>query len=293
MKLRLAVATAAALLLGAGGALANEQLLQLQRDANQWVMPNGNYSSHRYSELNQINRDNVRNLRPVWSFSTGVLRGHEGGPLVVGDVMYIHTPFPNRVFALDLNNPGRVRWRYEPQQDPSVIGVMCCDTVNRGVAYADGRIYLSQADTTLVALDAENGREIWKVKNGDASKGETATMAPMVFGDKVLVGISGGEYGVRGHVTALQPARRLAGVARLLVGTDEEIKFNPQRTTHLGQPVGENSSLRTWEGDQWRMGGGTTWGWFSYDPQLNLIYYGSGNPAPGTRRSGPATTAGP
>ena len=182
MLRRFAAVAATVLALGAGDAQANEELLRLQQDSNQWVMPTGNYANHRYSGLNQITRDNVRNLRPVWSFSTGVLRGHEGGPLVIGDVMYIHTPFPNRVFALDLNNPGRILWRYEPQQDPSVIGVMCCDTVNRGVAYGNGLIILSQADTTVVALDARTGEERWKVRNGDPGKGETQTAAPMVFG---------------------------------------------------------------------------------------------------------------
>jgi hypothetical protein len=127
------------------------------RTSGSW--PTGIYASWRYSELNQINRETVRNLRPSWQFSTGVLRGHEGGPLVVGDMMYVHTPFPNRVIAMDLNTPGRVIWRYEPQQDPTVIGVMCCDTVNRGPAYGDGKIILSQADTTLVALDAKTGKE--------------------------------------------------------------------------------------------------------------------------------------
>ena len=278
MVRRTALAALAVLGFGAGAAQSNENLLQLQKDPNQWVMPNGNYSSQRYSELSQINRDNVKNLRPSWQFSTGVLRGHEGGPLVVGDMMYIHTPFPNRVFALDLKHPGRAVWRYEPTQDPTVIGVMCCDTVNRGPAYADGKIILSQADTTLVALDAKTGKEIWKVKNGDASKGETATMAPMVFGDKVLIGISGGEYGVRGHVTAYNLKDGTQAWRAYSVGTDQDIKFDPQKTTEMGQPVGANSSTRTWEGDQWRMGGGTTWGWFSYDPDLNLIYYGSGNP---------------
>jgi lanthanide-dependent methanol dehydrogenase len=241
-------------------------------------MQTGDYANTRFSKLNQITKDNVKNLQAKWSFSTGVLRGHEGGPLVVGEVMYIHTPFPNRVFALDLNNPGRVLWRYEPTQDPTVIGVMCCDTVNRGPAYADGKIILSQADTTVVALDAKTGREVWKVKNGDPAKGETATMAPMVFGDKVLIGISGGEYGIRGHVTAYNLADGKQAWRAYSVGSDEEIKFDPQKTTSMGQPVGANSSLKTWEGDQWKMGGGSTWGWFSYDPDLNLIYYGSGNP---------------
>ena len=271
-------ALACALAVTATGASANPELLRMQRDPNQWVMPNGNYASWRYSELNQITRENVGNLKPSWQFSTGVLRGHEGGPLVVGEVMYIHTPFPNRVFALDLNTPGRVLWRYEPTQDPTVIGVMCCDTVNRGPAYADGKIILSQADTTVVALDAKTGREVWKVKNGDPAKGETSTMAPMVFGDKVLIGISGGEYGIRGHVTAYNLADGKQAWRAYSVGSDEDIKFDPQKTMAMGQPVGANSSLKTWEGDQWKRGGGSTWGWFSYDPDLNLIYYGSGNP---------------
>jgi len=261
-----------------GSASANEELLKLQRDPNQWVMPTGNYANQRYSELNQINRDNVGKLQAAWSFSTGVLRGHEGGPLVVGDVMYIHTPFPNRVFALDLKEPGRVIWRYEPVQDPNVIAVMCCDTVNRGVAYGDGKIILAQADAKVVALDAKTGQVVWSVANGDAGKGETMTAAPMIFGDKVLVGISGGEFGVRGHATAYNLRDGSVAWRGYSVGPDNEILVDPQKTTHMGKPVGPNSSLQSWEGDQWKIGGGTTWGWFSYDPQLNLVYYGTGNP---------------
>ena len=154
-----------------GGASANDELMKLSKDPNQWVMPSGDYANTRYSPLNQINKDNVKNLRPLWTFSTGVLRGHEGGPLVIGDVMYSHTPFPNNVFALDLNNNGRILWKYEPKQDPSVIAVMCCDTVNRGVAYADGKLFLNQADSTLVALDAKTGkvvveRQEWRPEEG-------------------------------------------------------------------------------------------------------------------------------
>src|SRR5205809_4865303 len=128
------------LVLFTGAANANDELLKLSKDPNQWVMPAGDYANTRYSALNQINRDNVKNLRPVWTFSTGVLRGHEGGPLVIGDIMYVHTPFPNNVFALDLNNNGRILWKFEPKQDRTVIAGMGCDTVNRGVAYGDGRI---------------------------------------------------------------------------------------------------------------------------------------------------------
>src|SRR5271170_844909 len=194
--------SALAFALGSGAASANDQLIQLSKDANQWVMPAGDYAITRYSALDQITKDNVKNLRPVWTFSTGVLRGHEGGPLVVGDVMYLSTPFPNNVFALDLNNNGRILWKYEPKQDPSVIPVMCCDTVNRGVAYADGKIILDQADAHVVALDAKTGKEVWRIQNGDPKKGETMTSAPMIVKDKVIVGISGGEFGVQGRVTA-------------------------------------------------------------------------------------------
>ncbi len=254
-------------------------LLALQDDPNQWVMPNGNYSSTRYSTLDQINASNVGNLKVAWTFSTGVLRGHEGGPLVIGDVMYIHTPFPNKVFALDLNNEGKIIWRYEPRQDPSVIPVMCCDTVNRGLAYADGKIFLSQADTTLVALDAKNGNVLWTAVNGDPTKGATSTAAPMVIRDKVYVGISGGEFGVRGYLTAYNVNDGKLVWRGYSMGPDSETLMDPDKTTHLGTLVGKDSGIATWEGDQWKIGGGTTWGWYSYDPDLNLIYYGSGNPS--------------
>src|SRR6516164_4362636 len=262
----------------AGGASANDALITLSKDPNQWVMPPRDYANTRYSELSQINKNNAKDLRPIWTFSTGVLRGHEGGPLVVGDVMYLHTPFPNNVFALDLNNNGRILWKYEPKQDPTVIPVMCCDTVNRGVAYADGKIFFNQADTTLVALDAKTGKELWSVKNGDPKKAETATSAPLVVKDKVLVGISGGEFGVQGHVTAYNIKDGSRAWRAYSEGPDDQILFDAS-TTELGKPVGKDSSVKSWQGDQWKIGGGDTWGWISYDPQLNLVYYGSGNPS--------------
>jgi len=270
-------AAAVALLVG-GSALANEELLRLQADPAYWPMQNRDYHNTRYSPLAQINTENAKDLQVAWTFSTGVLRGHEGGPLVIGDVMYIHTPFPNIVYALDLNEPGRIIWKYEPKQDPNVIPVMCCDTVNRGVAYADGKIFLHQADTTLVALDAKTGQVLWQAKNGDPSKGETGTSAPMVYKDKVYVGISGGEFGVRCHLTAYDINTGNRVWRAYSMGPDDEILFDPEKTTELGKPVGKDSSLKTWEGDQWQLGGGCTWGWISVDPELNLVYYGSGNP---------------
>ena len=279
-------ALASSLLVALGAsAHANDKLQQMAQDASQWVMPTGNYANQRYSTLDQINKDNVKDLVPAWTFSTGVLRGHEGNPLVVGDTMYVHTPFPNMVYALDVKNDGEIKWKYEPKQDPNVIPVMCCDTVNRGVAYApaDGDrpalIILDQADTTLVALNADTGEQVWSVQNGDASKGETGTAAPYVIKDKVLVGVSGGEFGVRGRMTAYNLKDGSEAWKAYSTGPDKDMLIDPQKTTELGKPVGENSSLKTWQGDQWKIGGGTTWGWISYDPDLNMIYYGTGNPS--------------
>ncbi len=189
-----------------------DDLLQMQKNSADWVMPTGTYDNHRFSDLKQITAENASKLQVSWTFSTGVLRGHEGLPLVIGDVMYVHTPFPNTVYALDLNNDGRIIWKYEPKQDPNVIPVMCCDTVNRGVAYGDGKIFLHQADTTLVALDAKTGNVDWSVKTADPTKGATGTDAPMVVKDKVYVGVSGGEFGVQRLVRCVQHQGRLAGV---------------------------------------------------------------------------------
>jgi PQQ-dependent dehydrogenase (methanol/ethanol family) len=260
-------------------AQANDELIKLSQDPKGWVMPTGDYANTRYSKLDKITAANVNKLQVAWTFSTGVLRGHEGAPLVIGNMMYVHGPFPNPVFALDLDHDGKIVWKYEPKQDPDVIPVMCCDTVNRGLAYADGKIFLHQADTTLVALDAKTGNVVWQKKNGDPKKGETGTSAPMVIKDKVLVGISGGEFGVQCHVTAYDLKTGNQAWRAYSEGPDNQILVDPQKTTDLGRPVGADSSIKTWQGDQWKIGGGCTWGWISYDPALNLFYYGSGNPS--------------
>src|SRR5581483_4887217 len=184
-KLLLATGLGMMAALAAGSAAANDELNRMSQNPAEWTMPTGDYANTRYSALKQINTSNVGKLQVAWTFSTGVLRGHEGAPLVVGDVMYVHGPFPNPVYALDLNHDGKILWKYEPRQDPNVIPVMCCDTVNRGLAYSDGKIFLHQADTTLVALDAKTGKVIWQTKDGDPKKGETGTSAPLVVKDKV------------------------------------------------------------------------------------------------------------
>lgn len=271
----------AGVVMATGTAQADPMLDKAASDPANWAMQAGNISNHRYSELKQINKDNVKDLQVAWTFSTGVLRGHEGGPLVIGDTMYVHSPFPNKVYAINLEDQTMI-WKYEPKQDPSVIAVMCCDTVNRGLAYGDGKIILQQADTTMVALDAKTGKEVWKIVNGDPKKGETNTNAPHIFKDKIITGISGGEFGVRGHLTAYDLKTGKEVWKGYSVGPDNEMLFDPEKTMTWTDgkmaPVGKDSSLKTWEGDQWKIGGGTTWGWFSYDPETNLVYYGSANP---------------
>jgi PQQ-dependent dehydrogenase (methanol/ethanol family) len=265
-----------------GIALANADVAKLTGDAKNWAMQAGDFANKRYSTLTQINSKNVRDLQVAWTFSTGVLRGHEGGPLVIGDTMYLHSPFPNKVFAINLADQS-IKWKYEPKQDAAVIPVMCCDTVNRGVAIAEGKVFLQQADTNLVALDAKTGKEIWKVKNGDPKIGETNTNTPHIFKDKVITGISGGEFGVRGHLTAYDINTGKQVWKAYSVGPDQDMLVDPKTTMTWTDgkmaPIGADSSIKSWKGDQWKIGGGTTWGWYSYDPALNLIYYGTGNPS--------------
>lgn len=279
MRKVLAVALLGAAASYAWPASANDGLMNIIKDPKQWGIQTGDYANTRYSKLDQINAGNVGKLQVAWTFSTGVLRGHEGGPLIIGDVMYVHTPFPNIVYALDLSNDGKIIWKYEPKQDPNVIPVMCCDTVNRGLAYSDGTIFLHQADTTLVALDAKTGAKKWSVVNGDPKKGETNTATVLPVKDKVIVGISGGEFGVRCHVTAYDTKTGKQIWRGYSMGPDSDLLVDPEKTTELGKPIGKDSSLKTWEGDQWKIGGGCTWGWYSYDPATNLVYYGSGNPS--------------
>lgn len=279
-SLRVWLAVAAAAI--GGQALANAELEKLSRDPANWAMQAGDFANQRYSELKQINKDNVGKLRVAWMMSTGVLRGHEGSPLVIGDTMYIHTPFPNKVMAVDIGTQ-KIKWKYEPKQDPAVIPQMCCDTVNRGVAYGDGKVILQQADSVMVALDAETGKVVWSVKNGDPKLGAVNTNAPHVFGDKVVTGISGGEWGVRGYLNAYNLSDGKLAWRAYSTGPDSEMLFDPAKTMTWTDgkmaPVGKDSSLKTWQGDQWKIGGGTTWGWYSYDPQANLVYYGTGNPS--------------
>ncbi|WP_414636836.1 PQQ-dependent ethylene glycol dehydrogenase XoxF [Aquabacterium sp.] len=263
-------------------ARANADVEKNIANSKNWATQAGDMFNQRYSKLNQINTGNVGKMQVAWTFSTGVLRGHEGSPLVVDGKMYLHSPFPNKVFAVDLDSQ-KILWKYEPKQDPAVIPQMCCDTVNRGLAYAEGKVILQQADSMLIALDAKTGKVVWSVKNGDPKLGAVNTNAPHVFKDKVITGISGGEWGVRGFIAAYNLSDGKLAWKGYSVGPDAEMLIDPDKTMTWTDgkmaPVGKDSSLKTWQGDQWKIGGGTTWGWYSYDKALNLMYYGTGNPS--------------
>ena len=244
-----------------------------RQDDGQWTLPGKDNAATRYSALTQITAANAPRLRAVWSFSTGVLGGHEGQPLVVDNTMYVVTPFPNVLYAFDLTREGYpLRWKYRPDVNPSAVGVACCDAINRGASYANGRVVYNLLDGHTVAVDARTGRELWKTKIADIGQGETTPMAPFIAGDKVIVGPSGGEFGIYGWVKALDLATgRILWTAHNM-GPDSLMLGPGAAKPNLG--------VSTWSGDSWRRGGAPVWGWISYDPELDLIYFGTGNPGP-------------
>jgi len=245
----------------------------------QWMMPAKDYASTRYSGLAQITADNVKDLRVAWTFSTGSTRGHEAAPIVVDSMMYVTTPFPNVLFALDVTS-GTIKWKYEPQPEMAAPGVACCDWVNRGAAYYDGKIYYNLLDATTVAVDAHTGKQLWRTRLGDIDRGESMTMAPLVVKGKVLVGNSGGEFGVRGWLTALDAGTGKIDWRAYSTGPDKDVLIGPEFKAFYPSDTGKDMGVKTWPGDAWKTGGGTVWGWISYDPELDLIYYGTGNPGP-------------
>jgi PQQ-dependent dehydrogenase (methanol/ethanol family) len=251
-----------------------------QAQDGQWSMPSKDYAATRYSALADINSQNAKALHPVWSFSTGVLGGHEGQPLVVGDTMYVVTPWPNVLYAFDLSREGYpLKWKYRPDVSPNAIGESCCDTVNRGAFYADGEIVYNLLDGHTVAVDARSGRELWKTQVADLDSGETVTMAPLVVKDRVIVGASGGEFGIYGWIKGLDlKSGRLVWTAHNL-GPDTDMLVH-EGTFKAPYDAGPDLGARSWANDSWRNGGAPVWGSIAYDPQLDLIYYGSGNAGP-------------
>ncbi len=252
----------------------------LPAEDGQWLMASKDYANTRFSDLREITSANVSSLKLAWTFTTGVLRGHEGAPLVVGDTMYFVTPFPNILYALDLASQGAKKWEYKPKPALAAQGVACCDVVNRGAAFANGRVFFNTLDGYTVAVNAEDGREIWKTKIGDINLGETITMAPIVVKGKVLVGNSGGEFGVRGWLTALNAADGTMAWRAFSTGPDTDILIGDRFRPFYEADRAKDLGVSTWPSDHWKIGGGSVWGWLSYDPELDLIYHGTGNPGP-------------
>jgi lanthanide-dependent methanol dehydrogenase len=245
----------------------------------QWTMPAGDYANTRYSPLNQINSTNVQNLHIAATMSTGIPHGHEGAPLVVGKTLYMVTPFPNNLIALDLTQSGfPQKWIFRPNPDPESQGVACCDIVNRGASYGDGKIVYDTLDDTTVAVDANSGKLVWKTKVGDIHEGETTTGAAFIVKNTVFVGDSGGELGVRGRLTALDLKTGKILWRAFNSGSDADALIGPDFKPFYAKDQGKDLGINTWTPGQWKMGGGTVWGWLSYDPKLNLLYYGTGNP---------------
>jgi PQQ-dependent dehydrogenase (methanol/ethanol family) len=250
-------------------------------DDGQWPMAAKDYASTRYSALDQITPGNVKNLKVAFTFSMGVDKGQEAAPIVVGDTMYVVAPYPNYLYALDLGKPGApMKWKFEPNPNASAQGVACCDVVNRGVAWSDGKIFMNTLDGQAIAVDAASGKEVWRTRLGDIKKGETITMAPLVVKDKVLVGNSGGELGVRGWLVALDAATGKEAWRAWSTGPDKDVligaDFKPWYESERGKDLG----VKSWPPQAWKIGGGNVWGWISYDPDADLIYYGTGNPGP-------------
>jgi len=274
-------AVVAGLAVGAASVSAQD-LTTMSKDTKQWVMTGRTYDLQRYSPLDQISTANVKNLHVSWTMSTGTLRGHEGNPLVVGSTMYLHSSFPNKVYALDLAKPGAPQiWQFTPEQSTDAIAIACCDVVNRGLAFdpKTNRLVIELLAGDVLALDAKTGKQAWRVKSVDFKKGETMTNAPMVVDDLVLTGISGGEFGVRGRITAFNMADGKEVWRTYSTGPDKEVGITENTLkSPYASAQGKDLGVSTWQGDEWTRGGGTTWGWYSYDPDLKLFYHGSGNP---------------
>lgn len=256
-----------------------DDLDSLSRDDKQWIMPSKNYASTRFSGLNQINARNAGKLQVAWTFSVGSAHGQEAAPIVVGDTLYVVGAYPNELFALN-SATGELKWKYSPRVDPSSQGVACCDVVNRGEVYDNGKIFFNTLDDHTVAVDAKTGKEVWAHQLGSITKGETITMAPVPVKGKILVGNSGGEMGIRGWLTALDENTGKIVWRAYSMGPDKDVLIGARFHPYYKDAQGTDLGVKTWPPGRWEIGGGPVWGWLSYDPKTNLIFYGTGNPGP-------------
>lgn len=232
--------------------------------AQSWPVYGGDTGNQRYSQGSQITPANVSKLNVKWALQLGSNRSQESSPILVGDTLYVTSSFgPKNVFAVNAKT-GEVRWKWSPEMPKGVEQYACCDVNSRGVAYNDGKIFVGRLDAKVTALDAKTGKEMWTQTVVDYTQGSVITSPPVVAKNVIITGFGGGEYGVRGALVALDQS------------TGKEVW-----RTHT-VPVGNEKNADTWKGDTGKTGGGTAWNVGSYDPKLNLVYYGTSNPGPWT-----------
>jgi alcohol dehydrogenase (cytochrome c) len=235
-----------------------ERLLKGTDEVSSWLMYGGNYQNWRFSPLKDINRQNIKKLQAAWIFQTGIPGQLEAAPIVADGIMYLVASF-NHVYALNAVT-GEPLWKYDhPLPDDLRI---CCGPTNRGVAIADDKVFLGTLDARMVALDRKTGAVAWNVKMDEYNLGYSSTAAPLVIKDKVIIGIAGGEYGVRSFIDAY------------------DIKTGERKWRRYTIPAAGEKGVETWAGDSWKTGGGPAWVTGSYDPEQNLLYWATGNPSP-------------
>ena len=241
-----------------GAQVPYDRIVNATGEPENWLTYNGDYMSQRYSRLDQITPGNVTNLELKWILQNQVFGAWQSNPIIADGVMYV-TERPNSVMAVDANT-GRVFWKF--RHTPSENARVCCGANNRGVAVLDDRVFMGTLDARLIALDRINGQPLWNAKVADVNLAYSVTMAPLVVKDKIIVGVGGGEYGIRGYGAAF----------------DAETGEQAWKTYTIPGP-GEPGH-DSWEGDDWEHGGASVWITGSFDPELNLTYWGVGNPGP-------------
>lgn len=280
--LRTMASLASIVVLGAATATANDDVMALSADPANNVMPNITYSGQNFSQLDQINRDTVNDLVVEWTFQLGVADEAEAPPLVVGDTMYVITPKPNRVYALDLNEQGTIKWEFRAEADnlEQVLPVACCGAQTRGVNYAEGKIIFQSLSGHIYALEADTGALIWDVQATDIDNAETMVGNALIVDNLYIAGMAGGEYGVRGYVVAYDINTGDEAWRYYSMGPNEEVGITDRFKPFYAFDQIDNPAEASWFEDSWRQGGGSVWGYFSYDPDLNMFYYGTGNCGP-------------
>lgn len=243
-----------------------------------WRQAAGDVKGTRYSTLRDINRGNVARLVEDFAIPTNVKGSHQGQPLVVGGIMYVVTPFPNHLIAIDAAKGGRIVWTFKPSVDEYARGVACCDVVNRGAAYGAGKIVYNTLDGTTLAVDARSGKQVWRTRLARPQTGETMTGAPLVVGSRVIVGSAGAELGRRGWVAGLDLATGKQVWRAYGTGPDSDVRIGAGFKPFYAKDRGRNLGETTWPGTLWKQGGATSWAWFTYDPDTRLVYYGTANP---------------